>query len=96
MDLHSLKENTTHGSVRFPLAHYEWDRPDFSSKVSLHWHEEMELIYLKKGTFPIWINTRESLIHGPGIVCIHAGELHALELPAGAAESAIVFHPAHL
>lgn len=92
MDLHSLKENTTHGTVRFPLAHYEWNRTDFSWKVSPHWHEEMELIYLKKGVFRTWINTRESLIEGPAILCIHAGELHALELPAGAVESAVVFH----
>lgn len=92
MDLHSLKENTTHGTVRFPLALYEWDRTDVSWKVSPHWHEEMELICLKKGIFRTWLNTRESLIAGPAIMCIHAGELHSLELPAGAMESAIVFH----
>jgi len=92
MDLYSLKENTTHGTVRFPLAHYQWDRTDFSGKVSPHWHEEMELIYLKRGLFRTWLNTRESLIEGPAMVFIHAGELHALELPAGTEESAIVFH----
>lgn len=92
MDLHSLKENTTHGSIRFPLALYEWKQTDISWKVSPHWHEEMELIYLKKGLFRTWLNTREALIESPAIVCIHAGELHCLELPAGAMESAIVFN----
>lgn len=92
MDLHSLKENTTHGTVRFPLALYEWDSADISWKVSPHWHEEMELIYLKRGSFRTWLNTREFLVEGPAILCIHAGELHCLELPAGAQESAIVFH----
>lgn len=92
MDLHSLKENTTHGTVRFPLALYEWNDSDISWKVSPHWHEETELIFLKKGIFPIWINTREMVVEGPAFVCIHAGELHSLELPLGSVESAIVFH----
>lgn len=92
IDLHSLKENTTHGTVRFPLALYEWNEPDISWKVSPHWHEEMELVYLKKGTFPVRVNTREMLVEGPAIVCIHAGELHSLEFPLGSSESAVVFH----
>ena len=91
MDLHSLKENARHGTVSFPLALYEWHGKN-DWKVQLHWHDEMELIYFEKGTFTAWLNTKEIQVEAPAIMCIHAGELHSLFLPAGSIESAIVFN----
>lgn len=91
MDIHSLKENARHGTVIFPLALYEWSGST-DWRVPLHWHDEMELIYFKEGTFNAWLNTREFLIESPAIMCIHAGELHSLILGAGCLESAVVFN----
>lgn len=91
MDIHSLKENARHGTVIFPLALYEWSG-NTNWRVPLHWHDEMELIYFKEGTFNAWLNTREFLIESPAIMCIHAGELHSLILGEGCLESAIVFN----
>lgn len=91
MDIHSLKENARHGTVSFPLALYEW-RGTNTWKVSLHWHDEMELIYFEKGTFTAWLNTKEFQIKAPAFMYIHPGELHSLILPADSIESAIVFN----
>lgn len=91
MDIHSLKENARHGTVSFPLALYEWSG-SACWKVSLHWHDEMEFIYFKKGTFTAWLHTKEFVIHAPAIACIHAGELHSLLLSPGNVESAVVFN----
>lgn len=91
MDLHSLKENARHGTVTFPLALYQWNGTN-DWKVQLHWHDEMEFVYFKEGTFTAWLNTREFLIEAPAIMCIHAGELHSLILSANSSESAIVFN----
>lgn len=91
MDIHSLKENAQHGTVSFPLALYEWHGAS-DWKVSPHWHDEMELIYLKKGTFTAWLNTKEFQIEAPAFMYIHPGELHSLTLPAKALESALVFN----
>lgn len=91
MDIHSLKENARHGTVIFPLALYEWSGTD-DWRVSLHWHDEMELVYFKEGSFQVWLNTKEFLIESPAIMCIHAGELHSLILKAGCLESAVVFN----
>lgn len=91
MDMHSLKENARHGTVSFPLALYEW-KGTKDWKVPLHWHEEMEFIYFKEGTFNVWLNAREFLIHAPAIMCVHAGELHSLSLSARGEESAVVFN----
>lgn len=91
MDIYSLKENARHGTVSFPLALYEWYGVN-SWKVSLHWHDEMELIYFEKGVFTAWLNTKEFQIKAPAFMCIHPGELHSLILPADSTESAIVFN----
>lgn len=91
MDMYSLKENTAHGTVSFPLALYEWNGAA-EWKVSAHWHDEMELICFKRGTFPVWHNTREYTVTGPAIMCIHAGEIHSLILKKDCQESAIVFN----
>lgn len=43
------QEKKQHGSKLFPFNIYPCTIPlDFPS-VSLHWHKEMELIYVKKG-----------------------------------------------
>ena len=86
----TLKENTTHGTVSFPVALYEWPGEQ-AWHVVPHWHEEIELIYFKSGTFPVWLNTREYEIEAPAIMCVHSEELHALTLGKDCMESAIVF-----
>lgn len=90
-DIHSLKENTRHGTVSFPMALYEWNGAG-QFRVPPHWHEEMELICLKQGNFHVWINTKQYVISGPAILCIHAGEIHSLILSEYGRESAIVFN----
>lgn len=96
MDIHSLKENARHGTVIFPLALYEWIGTGNCGtgdwRVPLHWHDEMELIYFKEGTFQAWLNTKEFLIESPALMCIHAGELHSLILGSDCLESAVVFN----
>lgn len=91
MNVSSLKENATHGTVSFPLALYEWDGSN-AWRVAPHWHDEMELICLKKGTFQVWINTKEYTITAPAMLCIHPGEIHSIMLEKGCVESAIVFN----
>lgn len=91
MDKHLLKENITHGTVSFPLALYEWDET-WSGCVPPHWHNEMELIYFKKGKFNVWHNAKEYTVEAPAIMCIHPEELHSLLLKKHCRESAIVFN----
>lgn len=59
-----LKEEAVHGTVKFPLAVYRYaGEGDFT--VKLHWHEETEIIYLKKGRFCIDINMQKYRINSP-------------------------------
>ena len=86
----SLKENTTHGTVSFPVALYEW-KGESEWHVVPHWHEEMEFIYFQKGNFHVWLNTREYEVKAPAMMCVHPEELHSLILGKDCKESAIVF-----
>lgn len=87
----SLKENTRHGTVSFPLALYEWSGEE-EWKVTPHWHDEMEFVYFQKGTFDVWLNMKSFRVTAPAIMCIHPGELHAMNLPKAGMESALVFN----
>ena len=48
MDKKRLKEEAVHGTVKFPLAVYRYEG-EGNFEVNLHWHEETEIIFLKKG-----------------------------------------------
>ena len=57
-----LWKKNQHGSKLLPFNSYPCTIPlDFPS-VSLHWHKEMELIYVKKGRGEIQLET--GLLHG--------------------------------
>lgn len=85
-----LKEEAVHGTVKFPLAVYRYaGEGDFT--VKLHWHEETEIIYLKKGRFCIDINMQKYRINSPALFFVSSGDTHGLYGEKGCEESAVVF-----
>lgn len=90
MEKEELKEDIAHGSVNFPLATYRWNS-DKRFVVDLHWHDETELIYFKKGKFTIHINMKEYKVLAPAFVFISAGDIHSIVGEEGCRESVIVF-----
>ncbi len=90
MEKEELKENTTHGTVNFPLANYKW----ISNKqfvVNLHWHNETELIFFKEGSFTVTVNMKEYRITAPTFMFVNSGDIHSIISDGGCVESAIVF-----
>ena len=47
--------------------------------MPLHWHDEMELIYIKKGIGRITVDFREYKVTGPSLVLILPGQLHSID-----------------
>lgn len=43
-----LRETKHHGAVRFPFNIYPCTIPGDFLQVPLHWHDSMELVYVKK------------------------------------------------
>ncbi len=73
---HEIKE---HYSNSFSYNTYPCSIPyDFSS-VPLHWHNEMELIYVKKGTAVITIDMNDYTLKSGSIAIILPGHLHGIQ-----------------
>lgn len=77
------QEKKQHGSKLFPFNIYPCTIPlDFPS-VSLHWHKDMELIYVKKGKGEIQMETTSFLGKPGDIFVVPPGTLHALRKAKG-------------
>ncbi len=79
------RETIIRGTPDFPFAHYKmWRDEGFSNMVNLHWHPEIEMIYINKGCAAVNIS-EENLILKPGdIFFVNPEELHTVkpqELP---------------
>lgn len=91
----NYQEKKSHGSPSFPYTTYLCSIPlDFAS-VPLHWHEEMEIIYIKKGRGMITIDLHSHPVSAGTLVLILPGQLHGInqyEHDAMEYEN-IIFHP---
>lgn len=92
MDKMDLKEIKQHGTTYFPCAFYivEGDKKN-GLLVKHHWHEQLELIYLKEGQFKVKINTENYIIDEECFCFINSEELHFIKSSYPSNESAVVF-----
>lgn len=88
-----LFENTQHGTSVFPFASYVWEPQNYTTRVSLHWHREAELVRFAKGKFKIAIDMHEMEIEGDAFLLLPGNVMHTFILPPHCEESAIVFDP---
>lgn len=75
----SRYENKMHGSTEFPYIIYHSRIPDYLYSYPLHWHNEMEIIYVSKGSCIITVNQLPSLVSEGDIVFILPGMLHSID-----------------
>ena len=52
----------------------EWDFSD----ISIHWHDEIEIIYVKKGMGTVNVDFKQYTVTAPSIVLIFPGQLHSI------------------
>ena len=74
-----LKENKPHGTKAYPYTQYHIEKPRNAFHIPVHWHDEVELIYVKKGHLTISIE--EQTFHaGPeDLFCVNTGELNFMD-----------------
>ena len=74
-----LKENKPHGTKSYPYTQYFIHKPRKAFHIPVHWHDELEVIYIKKGRITIFI--QEKVFHAvPGdLFFVNTGELHFME-----------------
>ena len=74
-----LKENRPHGTPENPFSQYHISDVKRAFQIPVHWHDELELIYIKKGMGRITVDFREYKVKGPTLVLILPGQLHSID-----------------
>lgn len=79
----SLQETKQHGAVRFPFNIYPCTIPGDFPQVALHWHDSMELVFVKRGAGLIQMGTVTYPTRTGDIFVFSPGTLHALRQVPG-------------
>lgn len=79
LEYENYQEKKSHGSPLFPYNTYPCSIPLDFSHVPLHWHDELELIYIKKGTVTITVDFNPHTACAGTIALILPGQLHGIE-----------------
>lgn len=79
LEYENYHEDKTHGDMGFPYNTYLCSIPLDFPCVPLHWHDELELIYVKKGMGRITVDFRSFHVKAPAIALILPGQLHSIE-----------------
>lgn len=64
-----LEEVKRHGDVLFPFNIYPCTIPDDLPSVALHWHRNMEVVYVKRGVMTLQMDIQTKRVEG-GAICI--------------------------
>jgi len=79
LEYENYQEQKQHGNPEFPYITYPCTIPlDFPS-VPLHWHDDMEIIYIKKGSVLVNIDFKTYRLEEGSLALIIPGQLHSIE-----------------
>ena len=74
----TFREGKKHTEVAFPYNTYLCSIPLDFSGVPVHWHEEMELIVVKKGRGLVTLDRESRLVEAGRTVIVLPGQLHGI------------------
>lgn len=78
IEYETYRETKDRGNPLFPFNIYPCCIPGDFSFVPLHWHDEMEFLYIKKGIGTVNINLIAHEVKAGDIVFILPGQLHSI------------------
>lgn len=78
-----IQEQKTHGDLKFPFNIYPCSIPLDFAAVPLHWHNDMELICVKKGQGEISVDLVSHQASEGDIFLVPPGHLHAIRQAEG-------------
>ena len=96
---HSLEEDAWHGTVEKPLVRLHFSpehTPQYADGffVERHWHHEVELLHIRKGTFRMELNLENMILREGDFCFVNSGELHRLDgCHRGTVHDAVIFNP---
>lgn len=74
-----LKEDTRHGDLLLPFTKYNTIMPMIFTSFPMHWHEEVEIIVVKKGRLWVSIDLDNILAEEGDIIILKPYSLHAFK-----------------
>lgn len=79
IDYETYQETKSHYSPQFPYNTYLCSIPLDFYEVPLHWHNEAEIIIIKKGCGLISVDLVLYKVHVGDIILVRPGQLHAIQ-----------------
>lgn len=73
------KEARKHGTDLLPYDVYRTQIPKFYTSFPMHWHEEIEIVYVLKGYAKYIIDFEEYLVEEGDVIIIPPSSLHSFE-----------------
>lgn len=73
----NLKEKTIHGNSMFPLRVYSITDLEGKYFLPLHWHSEIEIVYVEEGTLSFNIDMSEIKVSKGNCIFINSEQLHS-------------------
>lgn len=90
----TFRETIEHGSNEYPLKYYYEDIWEFDlHTIDWHWHSEVELIFVEKGTAYLLAGSEQYVLHEGEGVFINSRVIHRLECDSSTIIPNIVFSP---
>lgn len=74
----NLRETKKHSETLFPFNTYICSIPLDFSDVPMHWHNEMEIIYVKKGKGTITLDFESYYVESGDIIIVIPGQTHGI------------------
>ena len=99
---HSLEEDVRHGTKETPMEAIQFTSGPgtcYSEHffVQRHWHHNVELLYIIKGSYTVELNLEEHVLRSGDICMINSGELHKIDgNEQETIHEAIIFNPSIL
>ena len=76
-ELMSLKETGQKGDFLLPYVVNKTIMPDYYTTFPMHWHEEMEIVYVEEGEFTECVDFEEYHVSKGDIILINPSVLHS-------------------
>lgn len=73
-----LHEEKQHGRLSFPYAIYAGKIPEWLRGFPLHWHDEMEIIYVVSGCMIVSVHSNETILKEGEMIFIRPQLIHSI------------------
>ena len=71
-----LKENHPHGTREYPFCEYHMRYWSHAFQIPVHWHDEVEIIYVRKGPLMVEIDGQKFIGDDGAVYIVSPGVLH--------------------